>query len=102
MKINWNWGQKFGKTFVPFVLWVAIASETEIAKIVSNVFALVFFDALQYVWVVADDQIRIFINCQMSQLFRSGIRYIFPFHAPVEIHNDKFCSDFDSAHIRFP
>lgn len=78
-----------------------IAAKAEIAKAVADVFSVVFFNALEHMWVVSDYKVCTFINGEMCKSLLVLVRCILLFNSPMEIYDDNLSTGFFNALIFF-
>ena len=71
-----------------------IAAKAEIAKAVADVFSVVFFNALEHMWVVSDYKVCTFINGEMCKSLLVLVRCILLFNSPMEIYDDNLSTGF--------
>ena len=77
-----------------FICRIGISSEAEVAKTVGDIFSFVFFDPLEYVRMMAYDQICALIYGIVSKLLLYCIGNMLFFESPVKINDDKLCAGF--------
>ena len=76
------------------IAWCRIAAKAEIAKAVADVFSVVFFNALEHMWVVSDYKVCTFINGEMCKSLLVLVRCILLFNSPMEIYDDNLSTGF--------
>ncbi len=73
---------------------VELPPKAEIAKAVADVFSVVFFNALEHMWVVSDYKVCTFINGEMCKSLLVLVRCILLFNSPMEIYDDNLSTGF--------
>ena len=75
-----------------FILRIPVSSKTEISQTVTNHFSLVYFQALQYMGMRADQKVCSPVNHIMGQFSLIIIRIVVAFDAPMAAGNHKICT----------